>query len=131
MSKDDFRGAKGRLSGLSKLTKDLKEKELSLGKLKKALSVIASADEQKPEMVSSFFRSKLAEAKDKKKAIIKASQRLETILEENEDVDGKPLTFAMVDAFYNDLKLSMESTLDVVKTLQGELKKLQAAIETD
>ena len=101
VSKAEFKSAKGQLSSLEQLTKDLREKEVSLGKIKKNLmGVITNCDAQDMNMVSSFYKSRLVEAKEKKKAIIKVSQRLESILENSEDIDGKPLTYSLVQASY-------------------------------
>ena len=98
-TRDDFKKGNGGLSKLEDLKNDLKVKENLLGKVKKSLvGVVGDAEAVKTDATSGFFHETLKEAKEKKKKIVNASQRLESILEENEDTDGTPVTFGMLKA---------------------------------
>ena len=98
-TKDDFNKANGKISQLEDLKSDLTEKQVVLGKVKKSLvSVVGDAEALKDGASSGFFHDALKDAKDKKKKIVGASQRVESILEENEDSDGSPVTWALLKA---------------------------------
>ena len=104
-TKDDFNKAKGNISQLEDLKSDLAQKEVVLAKVKKSLvSVVGDAEAVKDDATSGFFQDALKDAKDKKKKIVGASQRVESILEENEDSDGSPVTWALLKATLGNTK---------------------------
>ena len=98
-SRDVFNKFKGNLSQLEELKNDLRTKQHVITKVKKSLDgVVGNAEAMKTHATSGFFQETLKEAKEKKKQLFAASQRLECILEENEDTDGQPVTWAALKA---------------------------------
>ena len=94
-------------------------------KAKDGLGRIIKLAEKEVHRAKSWYMAQvLAEAKSQKTQIVKETTRVELIVDNNEDLDGKPVTLTSLQAFLPHCKSLMDACLATTKSLSAEYRKV-------